>query len=186
MNNIIVIYKEVGKAPIFREISNNIKCFETILGGEIDFIPYEEIEIVCLKNRANLKPNIYLRGLSGIDAFSIKGNLLVIKKENEEFKSLNKSEAVRYGTILTTENFDYSRIDENGKYITNKELKRRKKALEEKQKKNDTTDNLTKNKKQAENPLIDTEDILAKKALELIVKIQVAMLEFMNFYKENK
>lgn len=179
MNNIIVIYKEIGKAPIFREIPNSIKCFETILGGKVDFISYEEIEIVCLKNRANLKPNIYLRGLSGIDAFSIKGNILVIKKENGEIKSLNKNEAVKYGTILTAENFNNSRFDKNGKYSANKVSKRRK----EKQRKNDNTNSSTKADTNENEDLQDTEEILIKKVLEIIIKIQLALMEFIDFYK---
>lgn len=171
MNNIVVIYKEVGRIPVFREIPDSIKCFETILGGEVDFIPYEEIEIVCLKNRANLKPNIYLSGLSGNDSFSIRGNLLIVKKDKEEFKSLTKSEATRYGTIIVSEKFDHSRFDENGKYLSNRALKRRKQKERKKANKDISQ---------------DTEELLIKKALEMISKIQLALIEFMNFYREYK
>lgn len=182
MNNIVVIYKEVGRTPVFREIPNSIKCFETILGGEVDFIPYEEIEIVCLKNRANLKPNIYLSGLSGNDAFSIRGNLLIVKKDKEEFKTLTKDEAVRYGTIIVSEKFDHSRFDENGKYLSNRALKRRR----QKERKEANKDNSTKTDKNDNDDSQDTEEILIKKALEMISKIQLALIEFMNFYREYK
>ena len=46
-NTIVIIYKEVGKDPIFRKVENSIKSFETILGGEIETIPYEDIVIIC-------------------------------------------------------------------------------------------------------------------------------------------
>ncbi|MBR3882130.1 MAG: hypothetical protein IKJ36_02560 [Clostridia bacterium] len=75
-NTIVIIYKEVGKEPIFRKVENSIKSFETILGGEIEIIPYEDIVIICRKNRDSLKANIYINNIG----FSIRGNIILVKK----------------------------------------------------------------------------------------------------------
>ena len=120
-NTIVIIYKEVGKDPIFRKVENSIKSFETILGGEIEIIPYEDIVIICRKNRDSLRANIYINNIG----FSIKGNIILVKKVDNKFVSLNREQAIKYGVFITQQSFNYKHFDENGKYLTNKELKRR-------------------------------------------------------------
>ena len=120
-NTIVIIYKEVGKDPVFRKVENSIKSFETILGGEIEIIPYEDIVIICRKNRDSLKANIYINNIG----FSIRGNIILVKKADNKFVSLNREQAIKYGVFITQKSFNYKHFDENGKYLTNKELKRR-------------------------------------------------------------
>ena len=120
-NTIVIIYKEVGKDPIFRKVENSIKSFETILGGEIEVIPYDDIVIICRKNRDSLKANIYINNIG----FSIRGNIILVKKVDDKFVSLNREQAIKYGVFITQQSFNYKHFDENGKYLTNKELKRR-------------------------------------------------------------
>ena len=96
-NSIVIIYKEVGKDPVFRKVENSIKSFETILGGEIETIPYEDIVIICRKNRDSLRANIYINNIG----FSIKGNIILVKRVDNKFVSLNREQAItREATLV--------------------------------------------------------------------------------------
>lgn len=121
---IIIIYKEVGKPPIFRKEPNNRETFELLVGGEIEILPYEEIFIICRKDRERLRPNIGININYGKADFSIRGNIIIV---NKEFKSLHKEQAIKYSKLLIRESFNYKSFDENGKYLSNRALKRRKK-----------------------------------------------------------
>ena len=207
-NTIVIIYKEVGKEPIFRKVENSIKSFETILGGEIEIIPYEDIVIICRKNRDSLKANIYINNIG----FSIRGNIILVKKLDDKFVSLNREQAIKYGVFITQQSFNYKHFDENGKYLTNKELKRRyrEKKIKENENKektqsvqNDTKpkDNemskdeviqaianipgVTVVKQENSNTTSDDEDFNTNETLKLILEIQCSILAFIRKLKEN-
>ena len=207
-NTIIIIYKEVGKDPIFRKVENSIKSFETILGGEIEVIPYDDIVIICRKNRDSLKANIYINNIG----FSIRGNIILVKKVQDKFVSLNREQAIKYGVFITQQSFNYKHFDENGKYLTNKELKRRyrEKKIKENENKektqsvqNDTKpkDNemskdeviqaianipgVTVVKQENSNTTSDDEDFNTNDTLKLILEIQCSILAFIRKLKEN-
>lgn len=207
-NTIVIIYKEVGKDPIFRKVENSIKSFETILGGEIEVIPYDDIVIICRKNRDSLKANIYINNIG----FSIRGNIILVKKVDDKFVSLNREQAIKYGVFITQQSFNYKHFDENGKYLTNKELKRRyrEKKIKENENKektqsvqNDTKpkDNemskdeviqaianipgVTVVKQENPNTTSDDEDFNTNETLKLILEIQCSILAFIRKLKEN-
>lgn len=207
-NTIVIIYKEVGKEPIFRKVENSIKSFETILGGEIEIIPYEDIVIICRKNRDSLKANIYINNIG----FSIRGNIILVKKLDDKFVSLNREQAIKYGVFITQQSFNYKHFDENGKYLTNKELKRRyrEKKIKETENKekiqytqNDTKqkDNemskdeviqaianipgVTVVKQENQNTTSDDEDFNTNETLKLILEIQCSILTFIRKLKDN-
>lgn len=207
-NTIVIIYKEVGKEPIFRKVENSIKSFETILGGEIEIIPYEDIVIICRKNRDSLKANIYINNIG----FSIRGNIILVKKVDDKFVSLNREQAIKYGIFITQQSFNYKHFDESGKYLTNKELKRRyrEKKIKENENKektqsvqNDTKpkDNemskdeviqaianipgITVVKQENPNTTSDDEDFNTNETLKLILEIQCSILAFIRKLKEN-
>ena len=207
-NTIVIIYKEVGKEPTFRKVENSIKSFETILGGEIEIIPYEDIVIICRKNRDSLKANIYINNIG----FSIRGNIILVKKADNKFVSLNREQAIKYGVFITQQSFNYKHFDENGKYLTNKELKRRyreKKIKENANREktqsvqNDTMqkDNemskdeviqaianipgVTVVKQENQNTTSDDEDFNTNETLKLILEIQCSILAFIRKLKEN-
>lgn len=121
---IIVVYKEVGKSPLLMKISNNTETLKVLVGGEIELLPYENVFIVCKKDRKSLKPNISLNINYGNAVFSIRGNILIINKDNDNFKSLSKEQALKYAKLLVEQSFKYEHFDKNGKYLSNKELKR--------------------------------------------------------------
>lgn len=207
-NTIVIIYKEVGKDPIFRKVENSIKSFETILGGEIETIPYEDIVIICRKNRDTLKANIYINNIG----FSIRGNIILVKKVDNEFVSLNREQAIKYGVFITQQSFNYKHFDENGKYLTNKELKRRyrEKKIKEnenkektqnvqddtKQKDNEMSKDeviqaianipgVTLVKQETQNSTSEDEDFNTNETLKLILEIQCSILAFIRKLKDN-
>jgi len=59
-NEIVVIYKEVGKKPELKKIQNELNVLKNLLDGELDYIQYKDITIIARKNRKRMQPNIYL------------------------------------------------------------------------------------------------------------------------------
>lgn len=166
---IIVIFKEVGKEPTIMKIENTIEVFKSQLGGDIEIIPYEDIEIICRKDRENLKPNIYLNTSFEKLNFSIKGDIFITTKEENNFISLTKEQVIKYNELLIRGSFNYRHFDENGKYLSNKELR--------KQNKSDLKNDI-KNKKN-----IKEENLEA--TLQMILKIQTSILIFLQEHWRN-
>ena len=166
-NEIIVIYKEVGKKPELKKIQNELNAFKNLLGGELDYIQYKDITIIARKNRKRLQPNIYLNTtmLNIIDR-NIRGNIIVTGSENEKFKSLTKKQAMQYQRFLQEESFNYNSFDNKNTYIpkTNKSQFIIEKEIGD----NDTT-TITENAKQN----ADTNE-----TLKMILAIQTIILKF--------
>ena len=107
---IIIIYKKVGIDAEFMKIQNEQNEFEDLIGGELDYIPYEEITIVARKNREHLKPNIYINTEFLSISSSIRGDVIIVCRENENFKSLTKEQAIKYREFLKRASFNLSLI----------------------------------------------------------------------------
>ena len=124
---IVVIFKEPGKKPEFRKVENSEEEFKRILGGEILKLDMVESYIVYLKNNERLKANIYVRTGTNSLGITVKGNILLVakKKESNEIISLTREEAVSYGTFLVQRAYDYSNQDENGKFLSKREMRLR-------------------------------------------------------------
>lgn len=54
-NEIVVIYKEIGKKPKLKKIQNKLEAFEELLGGKLDYIKYKDITIIARKDRKRLQ-----------------------------------------------------------------------------------------------------------------------------------
>ena len=130
---IIIIYKKVGTDAELKKVQNEQKTFENLLGGKLDYIPYEDITIIAKKNRENLKPNIYINTEFLSIGSSIRGDVIIALKENDIFKSLTKEQAVKYVEFLKRASFNYNNFDEKGRYIpSNKKIMKRGKLIVEK------------------------------------------------------
>jgi len=116
-NEIIIIYKKVGTDAELKKVQNGQKTFEDLLGGELDYLPYEDITIIARKNRDNLKPNIYINTEFLSIGSSIRGDVIIALKENDIFKSLSKEQAIKYVEFLKRASFNYDNFDEKGRYI---------------------------------------------------------------------
>ena len=115
-NEIVIIYKEVGKKPELRKIQNELSAFQNLLGGELDYIQYRDITIIVRKDRKNLQPNIYLNtAMLNIRKRNIRGKVIVTCSKNGEFTSLSKEQAIQYQILLNEESFKYERGEQNGR-----------------------------------------------------------------------
>ena len=82
------------------------------MSGQIEEIIYKDIVIVCKKNRDNLKPNISITKDLKIPE-TIKGNLFIVCKSNNEFKSVSKEQAIEYVIFLENAKFHYDNTEVN-------------------------------------------------------------------------
>ncbi len=80
------------------------------MNGQIEEIVYRDIVIVCKKNRNNLKPNISITKDLNIPE-TIKGNLFIVCKSNNEFKSVSKEQAIEYVLFLKNSSFHYDNLE---------------------------------------------------------------------------
>lgn len=80
------------------------------LNGQIEEIVYRDIVIVCKKYRDNLKPNISISKNLNIPE-TIRGNLFIVCKSNNEFKSVSKAQAVEYVLFLKKSSFHYDNLE---------------------------------------------------------------------------
>lgn len=110
------MYKEVGKNPELKKIKNNIQEFEQILGGKTTYIPYENIIIVCKENRKNLKPNIYINTKFLGLGETIRGNIIITAKNEQNFKTLSKEQAIENIRFLRNSSFHYNSSNNKSKY----------------------------------------------------------------------
>lgn len=166
-NEIVVIYKEVGKKPELKKIQNELNAFKNLLGGKLDYIQYKDITIIARKNRKRLQPNIYLNTtMLNIRERNVRGNIIVTGSENGKFKSLTKEQAMRYRRFLQEESFNYNSFDNKNAYIpkNNKSQFIVEKEIED----NDTT-TITENIQQNAN---------TNETLKMILAIQAIILKF--------
>lgn len=82
------------------------------MSGQIEEIVYRDIVIVCKKNRDNLKPNISITKDLKIPE-TIKGNIFIVCKSNNDFKSISKEQAVEYVFFLENSKFHYDNTEIN-------------------------------------------------------------------------
>ena len=124
---IVVIFKEPGKNPEYRKIENSDEEFKRILGGEISKLDMVESYIVYLKDSERLKANVYVRAGTNSLGITIKGNLLLVSKEKDSDKiiSLTRENAISFGTFLVQRSYDYSNQDENGKFLSKRQMRQR-------------------------------------------------------------
>lgn len=84
-----VIYKEVGKDPVVKEIQNTLEAKQELVNGLIEVVPYNEDEdLVLICNEEGKIQNLELNIDMGFDY--IVGNCLVVGDDyiNGDFKSV--------------------------------------------------------------------------------------------------
>ena len=168
-NNVLILYKEVGKKPVKKYIPNTFKSYTDLLGENLTALPFKDILIIYKKNSDKLRANIYI-GEHMRFGTVIKGDVIVVAMENKCLKSLTDEQADIYKDFLIQEQFDYTHFDEEGRYISNKELKKRRKA-------NNATSNINKKSREVQT---------LEKSLAMIYKMQVLIYEYLKEYSSNK
>lgn len=72
---------------------------------------------MCNKAQKNLQPNIYITKEFLSIGETIRGNIIIACKENNNFKTLSKEQVIKYTKFLKNASFHYDNIDENGRFI---------------------------------------------------------------------
>ena len=125
---VIGVYKEVGKEPDLKKVKNTKEDLEQLIGGEIATVKYDDYVIIYKKDSDSMLGNVCLdvKGY-GLD-LSLKGTIFVVNQdENGEFKSLNKQQALKSTGVLIRKSFNYKNFDENGRYLTKSQRRKRNK-----------------------------------------------------------
>lgn len=165
-SEIVVIYQQPGNKATFQKIKNNMCELEKMVGGEIAEIPYKDIVIVCQKDSKDLRPNIYINRKFLSIGETIRGNIIMLCKENNNFKTLSKEQVIKYLEFLKNASFNYNNVDENRKIILSND-KKSLKNIEREIGSEKYEDNNNKSEK------IDND-----KVLKMILSIQTIILKF--------
>ena len=90
------------------------------LAGEIELINYDDIVIICNKDRKNLRPNIYINTkLLGIGS-TIRGDVIITSQNKGNLRALTKSQAIKYIKLLDRISFHYKDIKKSNKKFNKK------------------------------------------------------------------
>lgn len=93
------------------------------LVGEIEIIDYDDIVIICNKDRKNLKPNIYINTkFLGIGS-TIRGDVIITSQNKGNLRALTKSQAIKYIKLLDRISFHYKDNNRNNKRPNKKHSK---------------------------------------------------------------
>ncbi len=141
------------------------------MDGSIDLIPYEDITIICKKDRKNLSPNIYVNTKFLSIGETIRGTIIIVCLKDNSFKSLTKEQAIKYIHFLKNASFHIKSITKKNNSFSHKKKKAFKNI-----KRNLVSDNL---EKESYNNNQNKND----KVLQMILAIQTIILEFI---KNNK
>ena len=102
MSKIKIIFKEPGKPCEVKEIENELKVLQELVGGLIEVINFDDLLLICNEEGKlmNLEPNLLF------EFDYIAGNCLLVGDdfENGEFKSLTDYEIEEYSRILNNNN----------------------------------------------------------------------------------
>ena len=170
--DIVIIYKEVGKKAELKKIKNELKIFENLIGGELEYMQYEDVIIIFKKNQKYLQPNIYVNTEFLSIGKSIRGNVIIACKENEYIKSLSKDQAIKYLQFLKRASFNYDNFDEKGRYIPktkNYKAKNKNQFIINKEIEEDDIISVDNNSEQ---------NVETKETLKMILGIQSIILKF--------
>ena len=95
-------------------ISLNLK---NQLVGKIDLVPYEDIVIVCRKDRKNLTPNIYVNTKFLSIGKTIRGTIIIVRLKDNSFISLTKEQAIKYIHFLKNASFHFNNINKDNNFF---------------------------------------------------------------------
>ena len=127
IKKIVIIYKEPGKNPDLIKVQNSDEEFKKILGGEITKIDLGDSYIVYLKDSDRLKANVFVRTGTNSMGINVKGTLLLVGRDELSGKiiGLTRNNVGKYASFLIQRAFDYSNQDENGRFLSRREMRQR-------------------------------------------------------------
>ena len=86
-----ILYKRPGKAPEIREIENDLKPMQELVGGYIETVRLDDILIVCNEEGKlqGLAPNFYVEAIDDV----IAGPAFFCRMDGDEFASIGTNDA---------------------------------------------------------------------------------------------
>ena len=102
-----VLYKRVGREPEVVEMENTLQSMQSMVGGFIEVIPYDDYELVCNEEGKimGLYPNV------GFDYDVINGNFFIANDDYEtgDFTSLTEKNIEKIKEDLKSRSFHYTK-----------------------------------------------------------------------------
>ena len=133
-----VLYKRVGREPEVVEMENTLQSMQSMVGGFIEVIPYDNHELVCNEEGKimGLYPNV------GFDYDVINGNFFIANDNYEtgDFASLTDKNIEKIKEDLKSRSFHYTKTQmravlkqekELMKNYTDEETKKREQEIDE-------------------------------------------------------
>ena len=137
-NKIKVLYKRVGREPEVIEIENTLQAMQSLVGGFIEVIPYDDYELICNEEGKldDLYPNV------GFDYDIINGNFFIANDNYEtgDFASLTDKNIEKIKEDLKSRSFHYTKTQMRAvlkqekdlmKNYTDEETKKREQEIDE-------------------------------------------------------
>ena len=133
-----VLYKRVGREPEVVEMENTLQSMQSMVGGFIEVIPYDDHELVCNEEGKimGLYPNV------GFDYDVINGNFFIANDDYEtgDFASLTDKNIEKIKEDLKARSFHYTKTQMRAvlkqekdlmKDYSDEETKKREKEIDE-------------------------------------------------------
>ena len=102
-----VLVKEVGKRPYVKEIPDDLKALQRLVGGYIEVVspkPLSDMGIILVCNEEglinDLDINMYIIRRDGTPLGELYGNVFFISSKGEDFKSLSKEQIEYLESVL--------------------------------------------------------------------------------------
>ena len=117
-----VLYKRVGREPEVVEMENTLQSMQSMVGGFIEVIPYDDYELVCNEEGKimGLYPNV------GFDYDVINGNFFIANDDYEtgDFASLTDKNIEKIKEDLKARSFHYTKTQMRAVLKQEKDLMR--------------------------------------------------------------
>lgn len=133
-----ILYKRVGREPEVVEMENTLQSMQSMVGGFIEVIPYDDYELVCNEEGKimGLYPNV------GFDYDVINGNFFIANDDYEtgDFASLTDKNIEKIKEDLKARSFHYTKTQMRAvlkqekdlmRDYTDEETKKREKEIDE-------------------------------------------------------
>ena len=100
-----VIYKEVGKPAVFREVENDVKPLQSLVGGYIQAVPFDMDGLLLVCNEegkmSGLQPNFKYHH------DTVVGNVFFCRAENSDFSDVSDTDLELVNKLINLYNEAY-------------------------------------------------------------------------------
>jgi hypothetical protein len=123
-DNIQVVAKEPGKAPVIRTIANTLSGMREIVGGTIEIVRFDpegKVELVCNDDflALGMKPNVYVPTIDAVICGPFFMAAPMMTPDGVEFRSMTDEETALWMERLRVPSTgSYIRVNHEHGYVT--------------------------------------------------------------------